>query len=217
MPYQSQDSYETGVETLAAQPFEFGTEGEVPGAAGSPLSEIDEMEYAAGLLEITDEAELDQFLGSLLKKATRAAGGALNTPLGRALGGLLKGAIKKALPGIGSAIGGLVPGGSAVGGQLASTAGQLLGLELEGLSSEDQEFEVARGLVRFVGAATNQAAQIAPGVNAQAAARQAVAASARSHAPGFLQACTHPAGSSGAAGRSGRWIRQGDKIVLLGA
>ena len=40
----------------------------------SPLGEVEEMEEAAKLLEIIDEAELDQFIGNLLKKATSCSG-----------------------------------------------------------------------------------------------------------------------------------------------
>src|SRR6266516_1538808 len=50
---------------------------------------------------------------------------------------------------VGSTIG---PGrGGAIGSQLAQQAGALLGLELEGLSPQDQEFEAARQFVRFAG------------------------------------------------------------------
>jgi hypothetical protein len=155
----------------------------------TPFSEAEEMEYAANLLEITDEGELDQFLGSLLNKASQAVGSALKSPVGRALGGYLKGAIKQALPGIGAAVGGyFAPGaGADVGRRLATSAGQMLGLELEGLSPEDQEFEIARRLVRLVGAASQKAAQVAPGVDIQGAVKQGLLAAARKHAPGLLR------------------------------
>ena len=67
---------------------------------------LDEMELAAELLEITDDAELEQFLGSLVKRAARSVGRFARSDAGRALGGLLKKAAKKALPSVGSAIGG---------------------------------------------------------------------------------------------------------------
>ena len=120
-----------------------------------------ESELAANLLEITDEQELDQFIGSLLKKARRVVGGALKSPLLRPLGGFIKGAIKKALPIAGGALGNLVaPGiGGQIGSQLASGAGGLLGLEFEGVAPEDQEFEVAKHLVRMAGSAVQNAAQ----------------------------------------------------------
>ena len=155
----------------------------------SPLGEVEEMEEAARLLEIIDEAELNQFIGNLLKKATKVAGSVLKPPVGRILGGYAKGAIKKALPGIGNAAGGFpVPDeGAAIGGQVASRAGQLLGLELEGLSAEDQEFEVAKQLVRFIGSAAQKAAQVAGARSGEAAAKRAVFNAARKHAPGLLR------------------------------
>ena len=130
MPYDTGDIYETGVETLEAEPFTF--ESGSPDMGESPFDEVEEMEYATQLLEVTEEAELDQFIGDLFRKAASAAGRVIKSPIGRQLGGMVKGAIKKALPGVGAAIGGyLAPGaGAAVGSKLASKAGDLLGLEL---------------------------------------------------------------------------------------
>ena len=47
---------------------------------------------------VTDEQELDQFLGKLISKISRTAGSIIRSPAGKALGGVLKGAAKKALP-----------------------------------------------------------------------------------------------------------------------
>lgn len=216
---------EASLDTLETNQFEFPEEMEVAGdtAAESPFDEVEEMELASGVLEITDEAELDQFLGDLIKKAGRAAGRFVKSPVGRQLGGILKGAARQALPIAGKALGAWVggPAGAAIGGQLASAAGRAFGLELEGLSPEDQEFEVARQFVRFAGAAAQRAALTSPTVDPRAAARAAVVAAARSHAPGLLRvaAATIPTGiptAAGPAGRSGRWIRRGRKIILLG-
>ena len=55
---------------------------------GSRFNEMEEMELAAELLEVTDEAELDQFLGKLLKKAGRAVGRSAEKPAGRNARGL---------------------------------------------------------------------------------------------------------------------------------
>src|SRR5262249_29905756 len=129
----------------------------------SPVEEVEEMELAAELLEVSDEQELDQFLGKLISKVAGAArglagaaGGFLRSPAGQALGGLLKSAARKALPVVGRAVGTYFggSGGGALGGKLASTAGQIFGLELEGMSGEDQEFEVARRFVRLAATAT---------------------------------------------------------------
>src|SRR5262245_1320848 len=99
-----------------------------------PFSEAAEMELAAELLSVSSEAELDQFLGGLIKKAGQAAGGFIKSPVGKALGGALKGVAKQALPVLGGVAGDvLLPGiGGAIGSKLGSAAGKMLGLELEG-------------------------------------------------------------------------------------
>lgn len=216
--------------------FEFDTEGEGEGEFGyegeSVFDEVEEMEFAAQLLEITDEAELDQFLGNLIKKAGGAARAFIKSPVGKQLGGILKGAAKKALPVVGSALGNLVaPGiGGAIGGKLASGLGSAFGLELEGLSPQDQEFEVARSFVRLAGDAAKNAASSAAsatGASAQQAAKSAFIKAAQKHAPGLIkQAGGGGNGSStvrdqrngrGQSGsRSGRWVRKGNQIILLG-
>jgi hypothetical protein len=209
---------------------EFGYEGE------SVFDEVEEMEFAAQLLEITDEAELDQFLGKLLKKAGGAARAFIKSPIGKQLGGILKGAAKSALPVVGSALGNLVvPGiGGMVGGKLASGLGDAFGLELEGLSPQDQEFEVARSFVRLAGeaaknAASSAASTVASGGSAQQAAKNAFIKAAQKHAPGLIRPANGgQTGMNGASSqrdrtgrgqsvRSGRWIRKGDKIIVLGA
>src|SRR5262245_48836088 len=142
-------------------------EGEWAGESGRVFDEALEMELAAELLEIRDEGELDRFLGDFIKKASRAVGKFVKSPTGQALGGILKGAAKQALPMVSSAIGGLVGGepGSNLGTQLASTAGKMFGLELEGLSGEDREYEVARGFIRFASEAVKNATQAPAAMN----------------------------------------------------
>lgn len=188
----------------------------------SPFNEAEEMELAAELLSISNEEELDQFIGKLLKKAGRAAGKFIRSPIGKHIGGIIKGAAKSALPMIGSALGNaILPGvGGALGGKAASMAGSMLGLELEGLSQEDQEFEIARQIVRFGGAAASNAAEVAPTTPPQQAAQTAAVSAAQQYAPGLLKPKTEGAGKSRCRcghRRSGRWVRNGNKIVLLGA
>ncbi len=202
-----------------------------------PLNEAMEMELAAELLGVTNEEELEQFLGGLVKKV----GGFLKSGVGKTLGGVLKGIAKKALPIVGGAIGSFVaPGvGTAVGSSLGSMAGKLFGLELEGLSGEDREFEVARRFVRLASAAARQAALAPPHMTPYAAAKKAVVLASRKHAPGlygylagipagvagsgFTMADTAPFASStglfsyGAPeSASGRWVRRGSTIIVYG-
>jgi hypothetical protein len=187
------------------------------------FGESEELELAAELLGVTDEGELDQFLGKLIEGAGRAVGKFVKSPVARKLGGFLKGAAKKVLPIAGEALGSIVGGplGGAIGGKLASAAGDIFGLELEGLSVEDQEFEVARRFVRFAGQAVKQASSAQEREEPHQAARQAVARAARRLAPGLLQAARAPESELDAkapadAGRGGRWVRRGGSIVLLG-
>jgi uncharacterized protein (DUF697 family) len=186
----------------------------------SPFSEAEEMELAAELLSVSNEAELDQFLGKVIKSAGRAVGGLIKSPVGKALGGALKGVAKQALPAVGGMIGNaLLPGvGGAVGSKLASAAGKAFGLELEGLSYEDQEFEVAKGVVRLAGAAASNAAQAAPSTPPQQVVQTALTEAAKAHAPGLLSGA-HPQAGSGQRCQhqsSGRWIRRGNTITLMG-
>ena len=208
------ETWETGYETDS---YEFESDSTFEG----PFNEVEEMELASQLLEITDEDELDQFLGDLFKKASRAVGSFMRGPIGRQLGGMLKGIAKKALPIAGGALGSIVPGlGTALGTMAGSAASNLFELELEGLSAEDQEFEIARHYVRLAGEAAQQAAQAPQNVPPQEAAKQALISAAQQHAPGLL-AQPAPTGQqapgAGRKARSGRWVRHGRTIVILGA
>lgn len=233
-------TFESGFGEYESDEYEFGYEGEDEGEyyetygesegegeyqemyGESPFSEAEEMELAAELLSISNEEELDQFIGKLLKKAGRAAGKFIRSPLGKQLGGIIKGAAKTALPMIGSAVGNMiVPGvGGMVGGKLASSAGSMLGLELEGLSQEDQEFEIARQIVRFGGAAASNAAEIEPTAPPRQAAQTAAVTAAQQYAPGLLKSKGSGQGKSHCRcgqRRSGRWVRKGNKIIIIGA
>lgn len=198
------------------------------GAETGIFSEAEAMELAAQLLEVDSEAELEQFLGGLIKRAGRAAGQFIKSPVGQQLGGLLKGAAKKPLPMVGSAIGGYFGGssGAKMGSQVASTAGRIFGLELEGLSLEDQEYEAAKRFVQFAGTAAKNAASAPPTANPRAVAQSAVLTAARQLAPGLVSGApaVTPGGARGTAcptcgggAKSGRWMRRGNKIILFGA
>jgi hypothetical protein len=195
-------------------------------APESPFTEEEEMELAAEMLEIQDEAQLDEWIGKLVKKAAGAVRKIARSPVGGHIFKIIKGAARKALPVLGTAAGAAFGGplGAQIGGTLAGAAGKAFGLELEGLSPEDQEFEVARRFVRFAGSAT-QAATQAPAPPAEAAVQGAMAA-ARRHAPGLIRpgmgARTRPWRRPGGrctcgALAAGRWVRRGQQIILLNA
>jgi hypothetical protein len=204
---------------------EFGEAGRFDESAGlapeqSSLGEQQEMEFAAELLEVSSEAELEQFLGNVMGSVQSALGRFVSSDTGQALGGLLKSSLKdltkQALPVVGQAIGQWVSPqyGGEPGARIASAAGSLLGLELEGLSGEDREFEVSRQLVRFTSSAVQHAALAPRGAPGRPTARAAVQQAARSYAPGLLPRLQGR--STRLWPRSGRWVRRGRAIVLFG-
>jgi len=184
--------------------FEYEGEQESEGV----FNEQEELELAAELLEVASEQEFENFLGSLISKAGKAIGGIVKGPVGKALGGVLKTALPIAGGALGTFFGG--PIGTSIGSSLGSMAGKALGLELEGLSAEDREFEAARQFVRFAGEAVRNALEAPPNADPAAVAHAAAVDASQMHAPGFFGG--QPAWQS----RSGRWIRRGRKIVLFG-
>ncbi|MGH9842891.1 MAG: hypothetical protein ACREEM_29485 [Blastocatellia bacterium] len=187
------------------------------GEAESPFTEAEEMAFAAELLGVGSEAELDQFLGNIFKKVGGFVGKIAKGPLG----GVLKGIAKKALPWVGGALGSFIPipgVGTAVGTALGTAASKLFEVNLEGMSYEDQEFEMARRFVRLAGASAQNAAAAPPDASPQAAARAALMAAAQKHAPGLLAPAGADLPAMGRNGRqSGHWIRRGRAIILYGA
>ncbi len=198
-PFQAEDSYENDE------------------MWGETDGETDELALAAELLAVTDEGELDQFLGSLARRAVSAAKDFAGSSAGKAVGNILKSAARKALPQLGQAVGNyIVPG---AGGQAGRRMGQWLGtkfesgLQLEGLSPEDRDLETARAFVRFATSTAQRAAAMPKSVPAPLAAQKAATAAARQHLPGLLKS----PGKSGSPAESGRWIRRGRNIVILNA
>ncbi len=169
--------------------YEFGGEFEYVDMEGV-LDEAEGMTLAAELLGVTDEAELDQFFGKLFKKTGSKVGQFIKSPTGHALKGILKSIAQKALPMLGIAIGG--PAGGALASQLVATGSEIYGMELEGLSEEDQEFEMAKQLVRFASTAAEIAADSPPNIESKVAAKSAAVTSAKQHAPGLLRSAPPP-------------------------
>jgi len=194
--------------------YEFGETGE--------LGEQETAELAAELLEVTNEQELDHFLGDLIKGAGKALSGFANSSVGKVLVPMLKGAAKKGLSMAGSALGGAVGGplGAKIGSGLADAAGNILGLEVGEMSGEDREFAGAKQFVKMANDAVRHAANAPPGSDPRAVAHAAAVAAAQAHAPGLLLGGDGPPapavrGSQGGHARSGRWFRHGNKIVVI--
>jgi hypothetical protein len=175
----------------------------------------------------------------------QAVGRAMSSPIGQAVVAAARPIIDAALPALGGAVG-QGWGGPAPATTIDPAAARELGLELEGMSYEDREFEVAKQAVRLAstaGAIASTAPQNAP---PQVVADEALSAAHGQVAPGapapfdgappdagpppppdrFPRPLRGPGGMHGpaaerarmeAGGQSGRWFRRGNRIVILGA
>lgn len=204
-------SFEINDEASEYGEFEF--EGELPGGTyDRPFSEAELDELALELLQVRDEQELDQFLGSLLSKAASAIGKFVRSPAGNALKGILKNAISSAVPVLGGVVSSLISSGGAgsdVGAAIKSE------LEYEGVPAENRDVEAAKKVIEVGGAAAQQVAAMPPNAPPQAAV-DAVQSAAQQQ--GVASSPPGPtagdAPDSGAT--SGQWYRRGRTIVIVG-
>jgi hypothetical protein len=188
------------------------------------LTEAQEMELASQFLEVASEEELEEFLGDLFDRAKDAAGHVYNSDLvqkqvipalkkaARHYGPRLAGKAAERVLGKGS--------GRWVQSGAQWAADRWLKEELEGLSGEDREFEVARRYVRLAIDALQRALQTPPRVPHQIAAQVAVSEAARKHAPGLVPLVpellrpTPARNDAHGATAAGRWVRHGSTIVI---
>lgn len=230
VPYDSEFSYEDEFSYEGESEYlnEYSFEGEYDGEITSEgiFNEMVETELATELLSITNEQELDMFLGKLIKSAAGAVKTFAKSPAGKALGGALKQVAKKALPIAGKALGNMVlPGvGGMIGGKLATMATKLFEIESEGMSMEDMELAVAKRYVRFAGNAARRASRSGRGLSPSAVVRKAITGASRVYAPGLLRQNwsnnyvnnyqSDP--YSPYSGQAGQWFRQGNSVILQG-
>ena len=166
------------------------------------------------------EAELDRFLGKLVSGAVSGCHAASpRSDAGRAVGGVLKAAAKQALPQLGRALGDVVAPGR--GGGIGSAAGQWLGgklelgLQTEGLSAEDRS--TRRPGLRPVRERDRPARRAGAADACRRGGGQA--GRGRRRRSGTCPDWCGPKEASGAAAaaRQGRWIRRGNRIIVLDA
>jgi hypothetical protein len=151
------------------------------------FDEHQEMELAIALLEVANEEQLGNLFLDLIQKASSAIGDPVRSAIGRAICGVLKRAVRQALPLTGRAVEEAKgsPLGARLGRGLASVAGPAMGLELEGLSGEDREFEAIRQFVRFAGETAKIAEDIGPADDPADGAHRAAVKAASVYAPGL--------------------------------
>ena len=162
-------------------------------SSGELLSEAEEMELAMELLGVSNEDEMEQFLGKLFKRiggGLKKAGRFLRKKVLPKIGGALKGLAKKALPFVGGALGSFIPipgVGTALGSALGSAVSKALEMEFGELESDEAELEVARRLVRIAATTAQHASAAAPDAPPDASLRDALLAAVRAHLPTFAE------------------------------
>lgn len=159
--------------------------------SGGLLSEAEEMELAMELLSVSNEDEMEQFLGKLFRgigRGLKKVGGFVGRKVLPVVGAALRGLAKKALPFVGGALGSLIPipgVGTALGTALGGAVSKALELEFGELESEEAELETARRLVRIAATTAQHASAASPQALPDAALRDALLAAVRTHLPSF--------------------------------
>ena len=180
--------------------MEFLDEGEAPERTTQPRQAAT-MTFGADLLDLPDGAPLGAFLRKLVASIAAADRVPVGAALGKALVAVLEPVARSIMPIRRSGTG---------GADLKTMASRVFGMELEGLSPEDKEYEVAQQFIRLAADTIRNASAAAhtgaPSVvTAVAAFRQA----ARRYAPGLLKSKAQHAPTSG------RWHREAGHIIVL--
>ena len=172
--------YSPDLDVFDDEPRQAGGDRAAGDAGGSALAlEALSTERAAALLDSLHVRRLPTWIARRLSRAAAAAGGDLDEPLKHELVRRLAGLAPRALP-----VGGpLTPDATA-------RAARLFALELEGLSTEDQEFELARRFAQWTTEAAARAARLPAGLEPARAAQMALASAAQRSAPGWLPPVT---------------------------
>lgn len=146
------------------------------------FSEGQLLERAAELLEAKTAPALAASLGHLVERSARQLGLFASPAQARALQAELGQAAARLLPCAGC------PGSH----RTLAAAAHAAGLELEGLSPEDKEFELSKNFVRLAADAVRHTLTSPADRDPHHAARQAMARVAHHHAPGFTASSSSP-------------------------
>jgi len=160
-----------------------------------------DIDLAAGLLDVVNQSELERFLQELVAETTRRSGGAVPSRMVRGLVEVLRTTAERTLPTLTSGAGVSTASGNSHERSTAETAARVFGLELEGMSAEDRDFEIARQLIRFAQAATARATSTQVTGSPAAGVAAVVAGAGHEFAPGLLASPSPP--GTGARTRSG--------------
>jgi hypothetical protein len=223
---EQENDYESIYQGEAFGPY--GSFGEYEPETGMDEAEV--MELADELLSVGNDMEMDLFLGNLFKTVSKSLGRVgrnanrfLRSPQAKMIAQTVRSAARQALPiaaqAAGPALGAALtatgygapfaPAATALAPGAINALGSMFGLELEGLSAEDQEFNLASQLVRFAQDATRKVLTAPPGMAPQQAVQRAVTSAAQKYAPGLLSAGQQVIGNLPIAGATHRCPRCG--------
>jgi hypothetical protein len=133
-------------------------------------------DLAADLLDVVNEPEFRRFLERLVADTARDSGRPIPRDTARVLLTSLRHTAERTLPTLAVALGDEPRPATAT--PVAQTASRVFGLEAEGMSAEDRDFEIARQFVRFARAALTHASTTS--------AQSALARAGREFAPGLV-------------------------------
>jgi hypothetical protein len=189
-----------------------------------------ELALAEELLS-ADEQEMDQFLGGLLKKGLSGIGRFFKSPriqqVTQGLVNRIRPIAQSVLPDYGGAIGAQLTQnlgpfgeqcGDYIGRQLGYKGNNWIGnqfaQELQELAPEEQELEIAKRIIRTVKSTANNIAQE---VKAGTPPSPALINNVLNKAVKKHLGAAPKKGNGSRIAASGRWVRRGNRIVLLGA
>lgn len=188
---------------MSLHEYEFNNEFELEG----------EGELVQELLAVTNEYELDNFLGNVWNAAKRL----YNSPQGQAIKkDFVAGAKsfgKQMLPSVGANLGSYIGGstGAKVGGQLANAASKWLFGEVGEMEAVDY-LRVVRKAAKYLNKALSEGASGAPRAMVTQAINQAARPVLAKRRGRYSRRYTSPSPK-----KQGKWFRQGNQLVLQGA
>lgn len=194
----NESEWETDNEWETQDEFEFETDGEFEFEAGMDAEEA----LANELLELDGEAEMEQFLGGVIRQAAKRAV-PLAKQAGRFLFNTAKPHLKQAWTGIGNDL--VNKGADTARGWVDQSANRLFGESPNG-SKNRASLNVARRVVQAAQTTGKQMARLPP--SAPPSAVRAVVTKAYQR--------YFPPVTRGGVGRRGTWVRKGNKVILFG-
>lgn len=184
---------------------------------GSAISEEEQMEMAAELMELESEEEFESYVGDLISRGAQAVGKLIKTPTGQQLVTVLKDTAKQLLPVVGEKVAERINPALGPAGRALGTAGANA-LEAE---DDEREWEVANVFVKIACDAASRAADAPPSADPYEVAHHAVVEAARRHAPHIVAQLgngrRHWSERHHRGHHTGRWVRHGRTIMILGA